>query len=312
MKRLLRGTLAAAVFAACSMLLVQRVRHQRQVAQNQTLLAPLFAALEAAKQPKTASRAVRSICARPDTCTCIEAATRAALDADLYGLASHLLDAAPRTCPNQTMLLGERAEAEARAGAHSAEQTAQLALSQSPANGYAELALARVQYDANQMHACADHAANALKFGRGAEADRLLGRTALALSQFADAESHFRNVLKVNPNDLEAAFSAAYCDDKLGRYRDAREGFLQTLRIDPKHKLARVDLILLTANAGAKDEARHHLKKLLEIVPPDSAEAREMTQFVANSADGTSGSSGAGGSATLERSNGRFTLQGTR
>ncbi|MEO6598366.1 MAG: tetratricopeptide repeat protein [Polyangiaceae bacterium] len=214
-------------------------------------------------------------------------AARACLDADLYALVPPLLNVAPKTCKNGSILEGERAEALARAGDRDlAKQAANRVIAADPKNAYAELALARLAYDQNQMNASSEHAAQALAFGRGAEADRLLGRTSLALGKLEKAEAHYQSVLQANPNDAEAAFSAAVCNDRLGHYAAAREGFLQTLRIDPKHAEARKYLVLLTYNAGAKDEARHHLEKLAELLPKDSPTITELDALLsAGSAD---------------------------
>jgi tetratricopeptide (TPR) repeat protein len=231
----------------------------------------LVQALTGANQPETAIANVRRAAAAGDGCRYAETAARAALDADLPALVRPLLEAAPKDCAQKTTYLGESAEALARAGEKDdARQAAKQALSSDSKNAYAELALARVAYDENQMKACSEHASHALALGRGAEADRLLGRALIALGKLQEAEAHYQSLLKTNPNDAEAAFSGAVCNDQLGHYSAAREGFLQTLRIEPKHVEARKYLVLLTYRAGAKAEARHHLEKLAEIVPKGS------------------------------------------
>lgn len=247
----------------------------------------LVQSLSAAQQPPAAIESVKRAATAGDRCSYAAVAARASLDADLYALVQPILNAAPKTCTNGSLLSGEGAEALARAGDRdAAKQAANRALAAEPKNAYAELALARLSYDQNQMNASHEHAAQALAFGRGAEADRLLGRTSLALGNFEEAEAHYQSVLKANPNDAEAAFSAAVCDDKLGRYAAAREGFLQTLRIDPKHVEARKYLVLLTFRAGAKAEAQHHLDKLAELLPKDSPLVTQLqTMISAGNAD---------------------------
>ena len=221
----------------------------------------------------------------------------AALDADLFAQLAKpkLLDSAPTDCKRAALLAGERAEALARAGDTArADAAAQDVLKTDQANPYAELAQARVAYDKAQMVNTGDFAAKALKDGRGAEAERLLGRSTLARGLFKEAEAHFQNLLRANPNDAEAAFSAAVCDDKLGHYMLAREAFLQTLLIDPKHQAARTYLVLLTHNAGFNDEARHHLAKLGELIPKDSPTYLQLEQLLdGNSVDGGAPDAGA-------------------
>jgi tetratricopeptide (TPR) repeat protein len=237
----------------------------------------LVQALASANQPKAVVSTVQQAAAAGDPCHYAEVAVRAALDADLHELTRSLIAAAPPDCQKGAPLLGAQAEALARGEeSERAEAEALNAIKVNPSNPFAELALSRLAYDKNQMTACADYADKALKFGRGAEADRLLGRSALARGKFDEAAAHFNKVLSANPNDAEAAFSAAVCNDKLGHYYQAREGFLQTLHIDPKHEQARIYLVVLTHNAGANAESRHHLAKLAEIMPKDSPKLQEL------------------------------------
>ncbi len=241
----------------------------------------LVQSLSAAKQPSATIEQVKTAALNGDRCLYAEAAARATLDADLHALVQPLLNAAPKTCRNSSTLQGEGAEAMARAGDRDlAKQTANRVLATDPKNAYAELALARLAYDQNKMNECNEHATQALALGRGAEADRLIARTSLALGKLEEAEAHFQSVLKANPSDAEAAFSAAVCNDRLGRYAAAREGFLQTLRIDPKHVEARKYLVLLTYRAGAKAEAQHHLDKLAELLPKDSPLVSQLQTMI--------------------------------
>jgi len=243
--------------------------------------AALLKALADARQPVAVAAHVKQVADAGDACEYAEVAVHSALDADLHGLVPKLLDAAPTDCKRASTLAGERAEALARAGETAkADSTAQDVLKTDQANPYAELALARVAYDKAQMVNTGDLAAKALKDGRGVEAERLLGRSALARMLFKEAEEHFQNLLRSNPKDAEAAFSAGICDDKLGRYMQAREAFLQTLHIDPRHQMARSYLVLLTHNAGFNDEARHHLAKLGELIPKDSQTYLQLEQLL--------------------------------
>ncbi len=247
-------------------------------------------ALVDAKQPDGAIATVKQAAGGGEACHYAEVAARAALDADLHDLVPKLLDVTSKNCKRASTFAGERAEAMARAkDTAKAESAAQDVLKTDPTNQYAELALARVAYDKDQMANTGDLAARALNDGRGAEAERLLGRSELARGHYKEAEAHFQQVLLANPNDAEAAFSAAVCNDKLGHYMQAREGFLQTLHIDPKHVVARTYLVMLTHNAGFNDEARHHLAKLGELIPKDSQTYVQLQQQL----DGTTVDGGA-------------------
>ncbi len=188
---------------------------------------------------------------------------------------------APKSCPNAPQLAGEHAEVLARTSASTARDNAREVLKTDAKNPYAELALAYVSLNQdNLMGETIAHAQKALDFGRGAEAERLLGRGTMARSMFQEAAGHFTRLLATNPNDTEASFSLAYCAQKLGNYRAAREALLQTLRADPKHKRARIALIHLAHSIGANAEAQHHLAKLAEIVRKDDPDLVELTQLL--------------------------------
>jgi Tfp pilus assembly protein PilF len=84
----------------------------------------------------------------------------------------------------------------------------------------------------------------------------------------ADAAAAFRQVVREAPGDAEAAYLGAREADNANDYNNAREGYLQALRIDPRLGDARARLVELTARNGVLDEARHHLNKLEEIFGP--------------------------------------------
>jgi tetratricopeptide (TPR) repeat protein len=231
-----------------------------------------------------------------DGCRCDELAAQAALDADLAKPALLVAEHALRACPGKGILTGERAEALARdEKSDEAARTADAALALEPKNGFAKLALARVAFHRSQMTNCHDYAKSALELGRGPEAERWLGRALLAKGVFAGAKPHFEHLLAARPRDLEATFSIGICADHLGRFRDAREAFLRTLQINPKHRQAREHLFAMTFRAGALDEARHHLDKLAEIVPADDA---QLAQFRETLAAGPKGAGTPGGAAS--------------
>ena len=255
----------------------------------------LVSALVNARQAPSEIATVKQAATAGDACGYAEVAARAALNADLFALVPKLLEAAPKGCKRASILLGERAEGLARAAeTDKAEAAAQDVLKTDPTNPYAELALARVAYAQNMTTKCGELAGKARKDGRGVEAERWLGRSALGRSQYKEAEAHFQTLLQGNPNDAEAAFTAGVCNDKLGHYMQAREAFLQTLHIDPKHEMARIYLVVLTHNAGFNDEARHDLAKLGELIPKDSPQYVQLEQLLdGNPADGGAPDAGA-------------------
>ena len=64
-----------------------------------------------------------------------------------------------------------------------------------------------------------------------------------------------------------------------GRYNEAREAYLATLRRDPRSYAARYNLAVLTKDAGVVGEARHHLEALLRQYPGDRAAVQLLAQL---------------------------------
>src|SRR5690606_2574666 len=123
----------------------------------------------------------------------------------------------------------------------------------------------KISLDKSEITATEEHAQKAIDQGRGGPAHKLMGFAKFTRTELAEALRHFESALAANPYDVEAALNAAVCQDRLGKYRGAREGYLRVLRIDPKHAQSRYFLAILTGKAGATQEARHHATKLAEL-----------------------------------------------
>lgn len=226
--------------------------------------------LDIARAPNDAAQ-VRSACDHPkDPCGCVARAARHGLDANLGAPTLELLEKSEERCKGRPPLAGMKAEALARVGRfEEARHQADVAMRTVRNDGYANLALALAAFEKLVLKEAEPPARKALDAGRGAEADRLLGRIALARGKFDEARAHFLKVLAERPNDASAAFSAAMCSANLKRYNEAREGFVRVLRIDPKHVEARFYLATMSLQIGARMEAEHHIQKLAEVAPDD-------------------------------------------
>jgi tetratricopeptide (TPR) repeat protein len=278
-------SLVVALVALSSIAAIAALRRRAARNELESAYLGLAQALESAHYPQLATSLKEGCAAGPDVCGCAITAARAALDGDRPIETLGFLDRVEPKCPRAHALDGVRSEAFARSGKRDqAERLAQATVLSVPDDPYAHLALARLECDADHMKKCRESAEKALDLGRGAEADRLVGRTLLAQGSFEQARRHFRHLLEVAPRDLEAMFTAAVCSDRLGQYHEAREGFMRVLEIDPKHVQARSQLVALTANSGAFDEARHHLSKLEALLPPDDPVVVAARGWITNAA----------------------------
>jgi tetratricopeptide (TPR) repeat protein len=224
--------------------------------------------LERAGAPDDAAK-IRAACDHPrDACDCVALAARKGLDENLGTPTLDVLEKSEEPCKKRPPLAGMQAEALARvARFEEARYRADVVMRAVPNDMYANFALALAAFEKQSLKEAEPPARKALEAGRGAEADRLLGRIALATGNFDEARGHFLKVLAGRPNDAAAAFSAAICSANLKRYNEAREGFVRVVRIDPKHVEARIYLATMALQIGATMEAQHHIEKLAEVAP---------------------------------------------
>lgn len=245
-------------------------RGSRENAKRTAIVAPLLRELE--EHPCAACREPVAQQCSPLTeiCRCAEAAARMALDLDRHGPVLGLLERLGEHCQDDAALAGVRAETLTRAGLTEEALRAAYSAPETPeAARYVQYTLGKIALDKSEIGVTQKHAQQALDHGRGGPAHKLMGFAHFIRNEFSDAAKHFESALAANPYDVEAAINAAVCQDRLGKYRGAREGYLRVLQLDPKHAQARYFLAVLTGKAGATQEARHHATKLAELVPPD-------------------------------------------
>jgi tetratricopeptide (TPR) repeat protein len=214
--------------------------------------------------------AVLAACAKArGSCRCAEAAASDAIDVGLYPDARALVDAAdgcPRT-PHRVGLI-----AESLIGTNALDEGLR----------QAEVALARDASDAHAAYARAwgsmlkGDAADARRFAeqavalkRGLPAHLLLGLILMQADDLDAAVPQFDAALELDPLSAAATYDLALVAHRRGDYRAAREGYLKTLRLDPKLVDARYNLIVLTRASGATSEAQHHLDELVAAFPQD-------------------------------------------
>jgi tetratricopeptide (TPR) repeat protein len=140
--------------------------------------------------------------------------------------------------------------------------------------------LAREHYDANEYEKAEPLLVEVLRQHRGfADMFNMLGVIQHGQGRFTQAQEHFEEALKINPNYTEAALNLAVTYNDLGKYQQAKDVYAQaiaTSRAAPRHldpfargKIA--NMHARTADAygglGMYDEATREYKKALELCP---------------------------------------------
>jgi|SRR6185369_578326 len=118
-------------------------------------------------------------------------------------------------------------------------------------------------------------------------ARRALAIAAIHTRNFSTSDALLTKLLAEEPNDVDSLFYVALSQRKRDHYNAAREGFLRVLRLNAQHIDARYNLVMLTAAAGAAQEAEHDYQELLQIAPvgdPRLIAARTALSHTAGSA----------------------------
>jgi len=140
--------------------------------------------------------------------------------------------------------------------------------------------LAREHYESREYDKAEPLLEQIVREHRGfADMFNMLGVIHHAASRFPQAESAFKDALKINPRYTEAALNLAVTLNDLGRYVEAREIYsraIETLRAEPRYldpfakgKIANMHARIGDAYAGLgmNEEAAFEYRKALELCP---------------------------------------------
>jgi tetratricopeptide (TPR) repeat protein len=215
---------------------------------------------------------------REPSCVCVSGGGRALLDADLGKEALALLDAAPRLCGQPHA--GMRAEALVRSADAAGPAAARAAITADSQDPFAHQALALLAYREGRFSDAIGEVALARSARRGSAALLLQGSVSFAQGDLGAAERDFAELVRLSPADLVARYDLALVEQKMGRVRDAREGYLAVLADDPKNLDARFNLGVLMWQAGSPAEARHQWDKLREVAPKGTDLVSRLEQML--------------------------------
>jgi tetratricopeptide (TPR) repeat protein len=203
----------------------------------------------------------------PRACRCADAAEELAVDLGHYDEAWTAVDKAQCDSPRHNGARAEALVATGRAADGLGEVAATLSHDASePHAFYARAWALSAKGDSPEAVAAAERA---VAGGRGLPALLLLGTMRFRAHDMGGARTLFDQAARLAPDDARVAYDQALVAQSEARYREAREGYLRALSLDPKMADARYNLAVLTHGAGADDEARHNLDELAAIAPDD-------------------------------------------
>lgn len=97
------------------------------------------------------------------------------------------------------------------------------------------------------------------------------GESYLAAGNYEKARIEMRNVLQIDPNDVQARFISGQISEKLQNIRQAAGHYQATLDIDPTHVEARASLATIYVMAGLPDQAVALVNTVLEGGEPEAS-----------------------------------------
>jgi len=135
----------------------------------------------------------------------------------------------------------------------------------------------------------------AIAAGAGRDA-RLLAAKLAILRDDLDAAQRLLEPLAGDGKDALVLYNLGLIAQRRGEYNNARTRYIAALKADPNYAATRYNLAVLTWDAGAKEEAKHHAEKFLELSPQDPRgdELRKQVGLEATPAGPAAGTPAAG------------------
>ena len=234
-------------------------------------LQKIEAHLAVGRRPKWLAE-LRAAC-RDRDCACAKKAAAIGLDAEASDVVLGLVGAAKKCAPGE--FDGIVAEALVRKvdSAKGLEQASKV-LARSAEDPHALYARALSSYRARAFAPAMALAEASERAGRGWSATLLVGLIAYEAGDFERSKRAFRELLRLDPSDVDAVFNLGVAAQKEGRYGEARSSYLRVTRLRPGHADARHNLALLAHSAGALDEAKHHFEQFQRVSPRDPRSER--------------------------------------
>jgi Flp pilus assembly protein TadD len=148
----------------------------------------------------------------------------------------------------------------------------------------------------NQLADAAINFESVLRIDRNnATAFQLLGQIGDLTGNFKDAEHYYLQALTQRPNDPDLLSDIGYSYMQQGRFREAKSKLFESLKLNPGHRMAKINIAAVLAyegdqqkamaylrQIGSEQEARQIMANLMRNVPTDRG---SQTQLASNTQD---------------------------
>ncbi len=113
----------------------------------------------------------------------------------------------------------------------------------------------------------------------------LEGRINLGLSELDEAERIFNQVLKIEPNNMDASYGLAEIAVFRGNYKEGSDLFEKSLAINPDSRRALLSLSVLYLQMDQPERAESYLASALKLFPQDRVVLREAMSYYVDAED---------------------------
>lgn len=219
--------------------------------------------------------------APPDICACVDPQSAAAIRAQSLDTALADAQAALNACPDRAMSHAVMAEVLVLRGDIETAQThASQAVEHNGRLGYARYVHALSLQGKGDYEQAIAELLVAKKLTGSRDVKILLGALYMLSDKLDEADAILKPLAAEGSNDAIAGYNLALIADRRGKYNEARNGYLTTLRIDPCYQSARYNLVHLTWKAGIKEEAEHHARKFVELAGPADPMVSKLSTLI--------------------------------
>lgn len=154
---------------------------------------------------------------------------------------------------------------------YGASEDYQQALQANPSYGDAWFRLSEVTYAVGDYSLALTYLESAEKFAKNrTEIQNLRGMIYISLGRLDDAKKVFTDIIRTNPNNIDARFGLAEIDLFSGSFSGARQLYLDALKRQTNNRKALLSLALLSAEMGNFDATQTYIEQALKFHSGDA------------------------------------------
>lgn len=193
---------------------------------------------------------------------------------------SGLIFSSPSIWANALDMFNQGLRKQSQEDYYGAAEDFQQALQENVSFGDAWFHLSEVTYAIGDYSLALTYLESAEKYAKNrTDIQNLRGMIYISLGRLDDAKKVFQNIIKVNPNDVDARFGLAEIDLYNGSFTTAKNLYLDALKRQTNNRKALLSLALLSAEENKYDAAQNYINQALKYHSGD-AEVHYLASYL--------------------------------